>query len=94
MKAINELLKKQHQLETEVASLSNGQARVAQKGGKKGDIEIWVQGIAQDDVDELVRSINKKVAQFIEVTLHVKNQELSEVNHIIEEVENLLESKS
>ena len=94
MKAINDLLKKQRALEIEVASLSNGKARVAQKGGRIGDIEIWVQGIAQGDVDELVRSINKKVAQFIEVTLHVKNQELSEVNHIIEEVENLLESKS
>ena len=94
MKAINELLKKQRALEIEVASLSNGQARVAQKGGKIGDIEIWVQGIAQDDVDELVRSINKKVAQFIEVTLHVKNQELSEVNAVLNKVEELLGEQS
>ena len=90
MKAINDLLKKQHQLEKEVANLSNGQARV---GMRENTIEIDTTGMSEEDERTLFHNAQETAATFVRRTLDVKENELFKVNNVLKEVEQLLESK-
>ena len=91
MKAINNLLRKQHKLETEVGNLSNGQARV---GTRDNTIEIDTTGMSHANARELFYLAQDHTAGFIRTTLEKKSDELLQVNRVISEIEELLESKS
>ena len=87
MKAITELLEKQHQLKTEVGNLSNGHARV---GMRTNTIEIDTTGMSEANARDLFHLAEDHTAGFIRTTLEHKESELSEVNGVLDRVEKLL----
>lgn len=87
MKAINELLKKQARLESEVSELSNGRARV---GMREDRIEIDITGMSEANARELFTSANKAASEFIKTTKTAKESELEDVNKVLNRIEEVL----
>ena len=91
MKAINELLTKKCKLESEVRSLSNGNARV---GIRTNTIEIDTTGMSKEDERVLFHNAQQTAENFVRRTIDVKAKELFKVNNVLEQVEKLLEANS
>lgn len=88
MKNIQELQDKRTHLTEQIEILISPEARVGFRG--KSDIEIHIDGIAKEDVDYLVSSVESMVTKFISTALADKETELVKVDAIIEKVEQML----